>query len=35
MISAKELAVALFVDFESVAICGEGGFDFWEVVFVR
>lgn len=34
MISVKELVVVLFVDFESVVICGEGGFDFWEVVFV-
>ena len=30
MTSAKELAAALSVDPESVAICGEGGFDPWE-----
>ena len=29
MTSAKELAAALSVDPESVAICGEGGFDPW------
>ena len=33
--SAKELAAALSVDPESVAICGEGGFDPWEAVSVR
>ncbi|HHJ2829354.1 TPA: DNA utilization protein HofM, partial [Escherichia coli] len=32
MTSAKELAAALSVDPESVAICGEGGFDPWEAV---
>ncbi len=35
MTSAKELAAALSVDPESVAICGEGGFDPWEAVSVR
>lgn len=34
MTSAKELAAALSVDPESVAICGEG-FDPWEAVSVR
>lgn len=32
---SKELAAALSVDPESVAICGEGGFDPWEAVSVR
>ena len=35
MTSAKELAAALCVDPESVALCGEGGFDPWEAVSVR
>ena len=35
MTSAKELAAALSVDPESVALCGEGGFDPWEAVSVR
>lgn len=35
MTSAKELAAALSVDPESVAICGEGGFDPREAVSVR
>ncbi|PQN26110.1 DNA utilization protein HofM, partial [Shigella flexneri] len=30
-----ELAAALSVDPDSVAICGEGGFDPWEAVSVR
>ena len=34
MTSAKELAAALSVDPDSVAICGEGGFDPWEAAFL-
>ncbi|EJJ6391521.1 DNA utilization protein HofM [Escherichia albertii] len=35
MTSANDLAAALAIDPESIAICGEGGFDPWDTVSVR